>query len=93
MSRRKNLERPDEPSVQKLSPRVPRRRRRKPYNAKPQPPPAQGKPAPLDSAPDDYVSRTGDAGPLKMSRAPRTAEPPPPDPNVFSYTFTIWKSS
>jgi len=31
--------------------------------------------------------------PSKTSRVPRTAEPPPPNPNVFSYTFTIWKSS
>lgn len=31
--------------------------------------------------------------PIKTSRAPRPAEPPLPNPNVFSYTFTIWKSS
>lgn len=93
MSRRKNLERSDEPAMQKSPARVPRRRRRKPYNAKPQPPTAQGKPTLADGVPEDYPLRPVEPGPLKMSRAPRTAEPPPPNPNVFSYTFTIWKSS
>jgi hypothetical protein len=33
------------------------------------------------------------AMPIKTSRAPRPAESPPANPNVFSYTFTIWKSN
>lgn len=92
MSRRKNPERPDEPAGQKLPTRVPRRRRRKPYSAKSQPPTAQSKQTPPGMVAEDYASYPNDPAPLKLSRAPRTVEPPPPNPNVFSYTCTIWKS-
>lgn len=28
-----------------------------------------------------------------LSHAPRRVEPPPRNPNIFTYTYTIWKTS
>lgn len=30
---------------------------------------------------------------VAWTRAPRPAEPPPPNPHIFSYTYTTWKTS
>jgi hypothetical protein len=46
-----------------------------------------------DELQDGYPLHDTRATPIKTSRAPRPAEPPPANPNVFSYTFTIWKST
>lgn len=93
MPRRKNIERSEDPAIHKTPARVSRRRRRKPPVAKAQPQGAQGKFMSSDGAQDEYAMRGDAPGSMKMSRAPRPAEPPLPNPNVFSYTFTIWKSS
>ncbi len=93
MSRRKNLERSSEPAVHKPPTRVPRRRRRKPPGSRPQ---SSGAPARTPQRVDeleDYRLPGTDTTQIKLSRAPRSAEPPAPNPDVFSYTFTIWKST
>jgi hypothetical protein len=92
MARRKNIDRPAEQPVQKPATRVPRRKRRKPSGARPhlaQPPRA----IPRDDPQEGHPLHEPWATPIKTSRAPRAVEPPPSNPNVFSYTFTIWKSS
>jgi hypothetical protein len=92
MSRRKNPARPAEPTVQKLPTRVPRRKRRKPSGVKSMQQ-ASAKTQPRDNVDVDYSQGYVEAALPKLSRAPRSAEPPPSNPNVFSYTFTIWKST
>jgi hypothetical protein len=74
--------------------RVLRRRRRGPSAGKP-----RGEGGPQERAPQaaeraqDFGAPPPPAAGARMSRAPRPAEPPPKNPNVFSYTYTIWKSS
>lgn len=94
MSRRKNVDRPTEPSVHKPPTRVPRRKRRKPTGGvKPQATHSSGRTALREELPDERPMHDTRAMPIKTSRAPRPAESPPANPNVFSYTFTIWKSN
>ena len=91
MSRRRNTGKPAEPATPKAPERIARRKRRKPPATRS----AQSQPRRL---PDDEAPMGDSAEPMarpampKLSRAPRQAEPPPANPNVFSYTFTIWKS-
>lgn len=92
MSRRKNTDRPAEQPVHKPPTRVPRRKRRKPAGAKAQIAQASNR-GEQRNTPQDEIGRDARPAPLKTSRVPRSAEPPPANPNVFSYTFTIWKSS
>jgi hypothetical protein len=93
VSRRKNTDRPAEQPVHKPPTRVPRRKRRKPMDAKPQPPQPSARGVQRDDLQDGYPLHDGRPTPIRTSRAPRPAEPPPSNPNVFSYTFTIWKST
>lgn len=93
MSRRKNVERSGEPTMNKPPTRVPRRRRRKPFGGRPQTPAPSGKQLPQDGSEAALTMHSAEPAPIRISRAPRPAEAPPPNPNVFSYTFTIWKSS
>ena len=93
MSRRKSAERPAEQPVHKPATRVPRRKRRKPSGAKPHLAPPSTRAIPRDDPQEGRPLHEPWATPIKTSRAPRAAEPPPSNPNVFSYTFTIWKSS
>lgn len=91
MSRRRNSGKPTEPAAPKAPVRVARRKRRKPPAARS----AQTQQRRLsdDEAPmEDHAEAAAAPTLFKLSRAPRPAEPPPADPNVFSYTFTIWKS-
>ncbi len=92
MARRRNTDKPEEPPVQKPPTRVPRRKRRKPSSAKPQSSHGPAK-QPQHGGDDGYTLPEYEPAPIKMSRAPRPAELPPSNPNVFSYTYTIWKSS
>jgi hypothetical protein len=93
VSRRKNADKPAEQPVHKPPTRVPRRKRRRPSGAKPQPPQASARAVQHDDLQDGYPLHDTWPTPVKTSRAPRPVEPPPPNPNVFSYTFTIWKST
>jgi hypothetical protein len=84
-----------EPAGQKAPVRVPRRKRRKPTgtaSAQRRQPPAKA-PARDDLHEAGYQPPIMETGAIKMSRAPRPAERPPANPDVFSYTFTIWKST
>lgn len=92
MARRKNADRPAEPAAQKTPVRIARRKRRKPSGARPQPPSARALHG-GDSFAERYDGPDAPPDEIKVSRAPRPAERPPANPNVFSYTFTIWKSS
>lgn len=93
MPRRRNTDKPEEPSVHKPPTRVPRRKRRKPSGgARSQGAHGPAK-QPQHSGDDGYSLPGYEPAPIKMSRAPRPAELPPSNPNVFSYTYTIWKSS
>ena len=94
MSKRKPSEKPAEASVAKSPVRVPRRKRRKPDADKSShgaaPAKVIGRPATRHTPPPE----PGDLPPyIKPGRAPRAAEPPPPNPAIFSYTFRIWKST
>lgn len=93
MARRSSAGRPAHASLAKEPGRVPRRGRRKPSGPKPQTAPAQGRPALDYGAREEPTPARVEPLALHLSRAPRPAEPPPADPNVFSYTFTIWKSN
>lgn len=101
MARRQGLrhagevDKPAEQAGQKAPVRVPRRKRRKPTGtAAPQRRQASAKPQQRDDVHEDsYQPSPMDLGAVKMSRAPRSAERPPANPDVFSYTFTIWKST
>jgi len=92
MTRRKNADRPVDQETQKPPARIARRKRRKPSGARPQQPSARALHG-GDSSPERYDGSRSPADAMKISRAPRPAERPPANPNVFSYTFTIWKSS
>ncbi len=92
MARRRNPDKPAEPAAQKAPVRVARRKRRKSPAARP--PQAQARALHGDEASlDDYDAPAAPPGIPRLSRAPRPAERPPANPNVFSYTFTIWKST
>ena len=93
MPRRRNSDRPAEVTVQKAPTRVPRRKRRRPGSPKAQSQHLAAKPTQRDDREDGYSLAGFEPAPIKLSRAPRPAEAPPSNPNVFSYTFTIWKSS
>lgn len=92
MARHKNADKAAEPAAPKPPVRIARRKRRKPSGARPQPPAARALHG-GDSLPERYDGPGAAPDELKVSRAPRPAERPPVNPNVFSYTFTIWKSS
>lgn len=92
MSRRRHVDKPAEPAAQKTPVRVARRKRRKPSAGRS----PQAEPRTLqsdDAYLDGYDGPAAAAVAPKLSRAPRPAERPPANPNVFSYTFTIWKST
>lgn len=73
--------------------RVARRRRRRPNSRGDRnPPPQSGGKSPGDYQ-DPSIKPASNVLPARVSRAPRPAEPPPPDPNIISYTYTIWKTS
>jgi hypothetical protein len=94
MPRRRTSDKPAEAGVVKPPTRVPRRKKRRPSGAREaQTLHVSSKPSPRDEREAGYSSPGSEQAPVKMSRAPRPAEPPPSNPNVFSYTFTIWKSS
>ncbi len=92
MTRRKNADKPAEPAAQKAPTRIARRKRRKPSGARPQQPSARALHG-GDPFPERHDGPGATPDEIKVSRAPRPAERPPANPNVFSYTFTIWKSS
>lgn len=90
MARRRNADKPAVPAAPKAPVRVARRKRRKSPAARP----PQARSLQSDEASlDDYDAPAAPPGIPKLSRAPRPAERPPANPNVFSYTFTIWKST
>lgn len=93
MARRRHVDKqPAEPAAQKPPVRIARRKRRKSPPGRP----PQAQPRSLQSDEAHLDGYTGPAAPPaspKLSRAPRPAERPPANPNVFSYTFTIWKST
>lgn len=41
---------------------------------------------------EEYPAFGADQAP-RSGRAPRPAEPPPRNPNIFSYTYRVWKNS
>lgn len=84
-----------EPAGQKAPVHVPRRKRRKPTGtASTQRRQATAKASPRDDLHEDgYQPPAMEPAGVKLSRAPRPAERPPANPDVFSYTFTIWKST
>ena len=96
MARRKNdLKQQSDNAPDKSSARVMRRRRRGPTDGRPRSevggaqermPQNAEKTAAYSSPPPPSAS-------VRFGRAPRPADPPPKNPNVFSYTYTIWKSS
>lgn len=91
MTRRRNAGKPAEPAEPKPAVRIARRKRRKPPAARA----AQGQQRRLandEASPEDYDGPPAGPPMPKISRAPRPAERPLADPNVFSYTFTVWKS-
>ena len=94
MSRRKSEDRSNpEAAPHKPPVRVPRRQRRRPAGVKTHPPQGAGKAQPNENAPEPYLASGPDHNTLKLSRVPRAVEPPPANPNIFSYTFTIWKDT
>jgi hypothetical protein len=92
MARRRNADKPAEPAAQKAPVRVARRKRRKSPAGRPPQTPSRALHSDEASL-DDYDAPTAPPGIAKLTRAPRPAERPPANPNVFSYTFTIWKST
>lgn len=43
--------------------------------------------------PPEHVEPAPEAQEVPLSLGPRTVEPPPRNPNVFSFTYTVWKGS
>jgi hypothetical protein len=81
MPRQADNDRLESPSSQRPSGKVVRRRRRRPARNKPE---LRARPAQTQSDQAEPV--------VPWSRAPRPVEPPPKNPNIFSYTYTVWKS-
>lgn len=70
-----------------------RRRRRRPRNQTSTTSAASGQPARDGRAVGRNRAPHLELPPLTVGKAPRQAQPPSPDPQVFSYTYTIWKTT
>lgn len=96
MAKSKQADKKPKPAAAPAPTRFVRRRRssRRRRAENKQPEPSQIAPEIVAAAPDgngDWF----DAGRYdqRWGKAPRPAEPPPRNPNVFSYTYRVWKTS
>lgn len=79
----------DQPAVQHEQAKVVRRRRRRPSQSRNR---SENRGRTNQSSSGSQLVESGQSV-AAWTRAPRPAEPPPRNPNVFSYTYTTWKTS
>lgn len=89
MPKQSTAAKPDQPSQPREQTKVVRRRRRRPPQSRNRTE-NRGRTNQRNDSPPHL---DGGHSVAAWTRAPRPAEPPPRNPNVFSYTYTTWKTS
>lgn len=92
MSPRKSSARPSGGSTPPASTRFVRRRRSVKRRRSDQPTGGAQPYAPPERAPE-HAEPLPAAQDVPLPLGPRTVDPPPRNPNVFSFTYTVWKGS